>query len=481
MAVDVGIISFGAYIPRRRLQRSTIYAANRWFAPGMKGFARGEKAIANWDEDAVTMAVEAGRDCLADADASDVKVLSLASTTLPFVDRLNTGIAKEALNLHDDVAANDATGSLRAATSLLMQALAGKQTHLCLAADTRKARPASEGEMMQGDGAAAVLVGEGQLLAKYVGGHSKTIDFVDHFRQSGEDFDYAWESRWVRDEGQTPIIGDTINETLKQLNLTNDDIDHVLMAAPMRVVSKPILKATGFAPEKVSSLYYEEIGYAGAAHPLLLLASALETAKAGEKILLVAFGQGADVLVFEATSNVRKKSNRVGFSGWLANKEVDENYNRYLFHRGLLDIEKGMRAEFDEKQSGTTLARDRKTVLGLIGGKCSKTGVVQFPKTDISVAQNDRSQNTQEDYPLSNKRAQIFSYTADRLTYSMDPPAYYGLIDFEGGGRMIAEFTDVSAEEVEVGKPMRMSFRIKAKDEMRHFTKYFWKAVPIRN
>ena len=46
---------------------------------------------------------------------------------------------------------------------------------------------------------------------------------------------------------------------------------------------------------------------------------------------------------------------------------------------------------------------------------------------------------------------------------------------------MIAEFTDVSAEEVEVGKPMRMSFRIKAKDEMRHFTKYFWKAVPIRN
>ena len=45
MAVDVGIISFGAYIPRRRLQRSTIYAANRWFAPGMKGFARGERPL----------------------------------------------------------------------------------------------------------------------------------------------------------------------------------------------------------------------------------------------------------------------------------------------------------------------------------------------------------------------------------------------------------------------------------------------------
>ena len=153
---------------------------------------------------------------------------------------------------------------------------------------------------------------------------------------------------------------------------------------------------------------------------------------------------------------------------------------RYLFHRGQFDLEKGMRAEFDEKQPGTALSRDRKAVLGLIGGKCRETGTVQFPKTDISVAQNARATRTQDDYPLSDKLAKITTFTADRLTYSPDPPTYYGMIDFEGGGRMISEFSDVTEDDVSVGRDMRMVFRIKARDDMRKFTKYFWKATPVR-
>ena len=143
-------------------------------------------------------------------------------------------------------------------------------------------------------------------------------------------------------------------------------------------------------------------------------------------------------------------------------------------------MDKGMRAEYDEKQPGTSLFRERKSVLGLIGGKCSKTGTIQFPKTNISVSQNDRAVNTQEDYPLSNKHAKITTYTADSLAYSPDPPTYYGMIDFEGGGRMISEFSDVTEDDVEVGREMRMVFRIKAQDEQRKFTKYFWKATPVR-
>ena len=98
MSSDVGILTFGAYIPRKRLQRSAIHAANAWFAPGLGGLAKGECAIADWDEDSVTMAVEAARDTLVGIDRAQVGSLSLASTTLPFVDRLNSGIVKEALN-----------------------------------------------------------------------------------------------------------------------------------------------------------------------------------------------------------------------------------------------------------------------------------------------------------------------------------------------------------------------------------------------
>jgi uncharacterized OB-fold protein len=118
-------------------------------------------------------------------------------------------------------------------------------------------------------------------------------------------------------------------------------------------------------------------------------------------------------------------------------------------------------------------------VLGLVGGRCTKTGTVQFPKSDISVNPNDHSAHTQEDYPLAEKTARIVTYTADALTYSPAPPSYYGMIDFEGGGRMMAEITDCSAEEVEVGRELKMMFRIKAVDERRDFTKYFWKAVPV--
>ena len=72
----------------------------------------------------------------------------------------------------------------------------------------------------------------------------------------------------------------------------------------------------------------------------------------------------------------------------------------------------------------------------------------------------------------------MVAFTADNLTFSPDPPSFYGTIDFEGGGRMVTEFADVSADEVEVGVEMRMVFRIKAVDSARHFVKYFWKAVP---
>ena len=385
------------------------------------------------------------------------------------------------MNLSNETAALDVTGSLRAGTSSLLQALKGSETALCLAADNRKARPASESEMLLGDAGAAVLVGEGEPIAKLIGSHSVTIDFVDHFRSSSEEFDYAWEKRWVRDEGFMGILADTITEALGKFGVKAADVDHVLIPLPGRSLPPKLVKALGFNSEAVADILYSTVGFTGTAHPFLMLADALSKAKAGETILLAGFGQGADILLFEATARAGKLSPEMGFQGCLATKMDDENYMRYLFHRKQVDLEKGMRAEYDEKQSGTALSRDRKAVLGLIGGKCTKTGTVQFPKTSISVNQNDRAVNTQEDYPLSNKIAKVTTFTADSLTYSPDPPTYYGMIDFEGGGRMISEFSDVSQEDVKVGREMRMVFRIKAFDDQRKFIKYFWKATPVRN
>src|ERR1700742_345277 len=109
MSFQTGILAFGAYIPERRLQRAVVLAAHGWFAGGLKGLAKGERAVANWDEDSITMAVEAARDCLTGIDRTTVTAVTLASTTLPFADRLNAGVVKEALALLDAIGACDMT------------------------------------------------------------------------------------------------------------------------------------------------------------------------------------------------------------------------------------------------------------------------------------------------------------------------------------------------------------------------------------
>jgi 3-hydroxy-3-methylglutaryl CoA synthase len=475
---DFGLLSFGAYVPIMRLQRGAIHAANTWFAPGLGGLAKGEKATANWDEDSITMAVEAARDALDGRDRAGIERLFLASTTLPFADRQNAGVVKEALNLDDAVGAMDVAGSQRAATSALLAALTGTQATLVAAADVATPKPASEREMTSGDAAAAVLVGRGEPIARLVASHSVTMDFVDHFRESGAAHDYDWEARWVRDEGFARIMVPAIAALLGGAGLTGGAIDRFLVPVAVKGVPEMLAKRAGIAPEAVADTLHAALGHSGAAHALVMLAGALEEAKPGERILLASFGQGCDLLLFEASDAIGTVRPRVGLSGWLARRIESANYPRYLFHRGLIDLDRGMRAEHDGKTALTALWRHRKAVLGLVGGRCTKTGTVQFPKTEIGVNANDRATGTQEDYPLAEVTAKIVTWTADSLAYSPDPPNCYGNIDFVGGGRMMAEFTDFPEGALQVGAELRMMFRIKSFDENRGFRRYFWKAAP---
>ena len=83
----VGITAYGAYIPRARLNKKAIADANAWFDSSLNSLAKGERAMCNWDEDAITMAVEAATNCLVSQKDAEIKSLYLASTTFPFIDR----------------------------------------------------------------------------------------------------------------------------------------------------------------------------------------------------------------------------------------------------------------------------------------------------------------------------------------------------------------------------------------------------------
>ncbi|PIP05418.1 MAG: short-chain dehydrogenase, partial [Syntrophobacterales bacterium CG23_combo_of_CG06-09_8_20_14_all_48_27] len=96
----VGITSYGAYIPRYRIDRGVVYKAMGWLNPGT--FMAGEKAVANFDEDSITMAVAAGIDCLQGMDRGKMDALYFATTTSPYKERQSAEIIATAFNLRAD-------------------------------------------------------------------------------------------------------------------------------------------------------------------------------------------------------------------------------------------------------------------------------------------------------------------------------------------------------------------------------------------
>ena len=482
----IGILGYGGYVPRLRLSRAAVVEANAWFAPQFASKAKGERAMANWDEDSVTMAVAAARDVLGPADdRTKVKSLFLASNTLPFADRLNAGIVAEALTLEDDVETLDLTGSQRVGLSAVTQAVAkaksSKGAVLVLAADERKSRPASAGELDSADGAAALLIGEGpDVLAEYVGGGTVSVDFIDHYRATGEDIDYAWEERWVRDEGISKIIPQAIKRALKEANVSAEQIDTFIFPTTFTKMDQQLAKICGIKPTALVDQMSATLGDTGVPQALLLLAQALEKATPGQHILVAQFGSGAQVLVFRVTDAIKKYKPQVGVSGYLARGVTEKSYTKFLFFKGQLGLEKGMRGEQDKKTALTTLFRHRKAILGLVAGRDEVSGTVHFPPSRVSLGEA-HTQDAQKPYKLAEKTAKVLSFSAEYLSYHPSPPNYYGQVDFDGGGRILMEFTDVSKGDIETGTAMKMVFRIKDIDEKRGFVRYFWKATPARS
>ena len=479
----IGIVSYGGYIPRLRLSRMSIVQNIGWLVPAVVMVAQGERSFCNWDEDSVTIAVAASRDCLIGMDKTRVDGLYLASTTLPFADRLNAGIVATALNLRADILTADFTSSLKAGTSAMITGLdviksGEKKRILVTASDRREAKAASFYEMWYGDGAASLLLGDEDVIAEFKGAYSVSYDFVSHYRGAQQRFNYTWEERWVREEGYARIIPEAINGLLSKLSISMDEVDKLIYPCFIKRQHGRIAKAIGAAPEKVAGNMHEVCGETGTAHPLVMLIHALEEAQPGDRILVAGFGQGCDALYFEVTENIRNLPARTGITGSLAQGKTTDNYLKFLKFRNLIVTETGIRAEAPNQTAMSTLWRKRKIILGLVGGKCKECGTPQFPKMDICVNPDCGAFHSQEDCEFADVPATIKSFTGDMLAVSVDPPAIYGLVQFAGGGRFMADFTDCELADLKVGLPVKMVFRKHHTDEERGFTGYFWKAIP---
>ncbi len=478
MAV-VGIHRFGGYVPQSRLSREVIAGAHSWFSPSLQGLAKGERSMANWDEDTVTMAVEAGRDCLAGTARDGITALALASTSFPFRDRQNAGVVSDALSLGRDLMTLDLAASQRAGTSALMVGLQMGARVLVIGSEKRKTQPGHPLELTTGDAAAALLLDQGDGIARYLGGASHSVDMVDHFRGEDGTFDYTWEERWVRDEGYLGILPTAVGQALEQTGLHASDITTFCCPLPSARVGAAVVRKLGLSPDALADTLQMQCGDAGAAHPLVLLSRALQTASSGDILLVVGFGQGCDALIFQVTDAITADREARGISGWLDRGKPEKNYHKFLAFNHLIDMDQGIRAEVDKNTGLTTHYRNKDMTQGMIGGRCKECGTNQFPKARICANPNCGATDSQVDEPFADKPAVLNSFTGDALTFSPNPPNYYGMVQFEGGGRLMSDMTDITPDtDLRVGLPMRMVFRVKDYDHQRGFRRYFWKAAP---
>lgn len=471
-----GILSFGGYVPTLRLARSAIAEAVSWAVPGVRGLAKGERAVANWDEDAITMAVEAGRDCLRGFER-DFERVQLASTTLPFSDRSNGGVAADALLGPSGVATEDLAGSRRAATSALARlGRAGGGRTLLLAADCRETRPGSAQEMTYGHGAAALLFGDGDPIAVVRGAASVHEDMVDQYRASDTDYDYALEERWIREEGYYKLVPAAVEAAVREAGLEPSEIHRFVIPAAAGV-AKGLCKLLRIGDDRLVDPLIGDCGDCGVAHPLLMLAAALESAVPGERILVVGFGQGADAVIVETTPRLAAVQAGRGPSRYLARKRGFANYTMFLSLRNRIDIDFGLRAERDNRTSMSAFYRRRKDVSAMLGGRCGACGTLQFPRSQVCVKCG--AYDSQQPESLAELTGRVKSYTEDWLAYTPLPPYIYGNVEFAGGANVMLEFTDFAPGAVAVGSEVRLVFRIKDFDTRRHFRRYFWKPAPV--
>jgi len=490
-----GIQGAGVYLPRPRLQRAAVREALAWLSQHSSTI-RGQRTYCQWDEDSLTMAVEAGRACLTAPGASRPAALSLASTTLPFADRSNAGVVAAALGLVPACRTSDATGSLRAGTTALRDAIEGITDTLVIASDARRAKPGSPQELAYGHGAAALAVGSENLLAEYSGGESTSVDFVDHHRAATAEFDYAYEERWIREEGYQKLIPPVVQSLLKRVGVDPTAIMHTVIPLAGSFARRVAI-ACGLKVETVRDSLHEHCGDTGSAHTLLMLADALAHASAGDWLLAIGFGEGVDALLFRATdtiaasagrkesdARVRNGSSATGLASVavaLASGRADSAYTRYLAHSGLLQVESGMRAERDARTAQPVAYRKRADITSFIGGRCARCDTVQFPRTRVCVNPECRSMDTQVEHRLADTVGSVKTFTEDWLAYSPNPPLIYGNIDIGGGGNVFMEITDADPGELAVGTPVRMMFRVKDVDRLRNYRRYFWKAAPLRS
>ncbi len=473
-----GIISAAGYLPHWRLQREAITQVLGTSA------GKGQRCVASYDEDSLTMAVEAGRKVLADAPAAPPSAVWFCTTSPTYAEKTNATVAHAALRLGSEVIAADAGSGLRGPAAALRSALRSTDPAvLVLAGDVRTGLSGSVDEKDGGDAGAAVLVGEGAagsevaVIAEYLGGASATREFLDRWRSPGEVRTRSWEDRFG-EQRYGDLAAQAWEAGLKDAGLDLDQLSKVAVVGPRPRAGAALVKKLGAAGVEVIDSLASSVGFAGAAQPLLMLTALIEQSQPGQVIALLAMADGADVFFFRVTDaavTAATASTAVTVADQLEDGDNTLLYSKYLSWRNVLPVQPPNRPE-PARMSAAAAERRLDWKYGFVGSKDRESSALHLPPARVSFVGGNI--DDMDPAPMADIAATVATFTVDSLAYSPSPPVVFAVCDFAGGGRLPVELTDVRPADVSIGMTVEMTFRrLNTADGIAN---YFWKARPVR-
>jgi hydroxymethylglutaryl-CoA synthase len=341
----VGIVGYGAYVPRYRLPASEV---SRVWTEGTTGLPIKEKAVPGLDEDVATMSIEAARNALAraDIDPQDIRAVWVGSESHPYAVKPTSTVVAEAIGAVPNTQAADWQFACKAGTEAMQAAIgfvgSGMAKYaLSIGMDTAQGRPGDALEYTAGAGGAAYLLGPAdEALAVIEGSYSFVTDTPDFWRRQYEKYPehgqrFTGEPAYFR---HVTAAGQTLME---MMGATPKDYKYVIPHQPNVKFPQRAAKLMGFSDEQVKTgLLVGNIGntYAGAA--LIGLTAVLDEAQPGDNILLVSFGSGAgsDAFHIRVTERIAGKAALAPTTKTYIARRTQIDYATYARYRGKLTM-----------------------------------------------------------------------------------------------------------------------------------------------
>jgi hydroxymethylglutaryl-CoA synthase len=342
---QVGIVGYGAYVPRYRLPATEV--ARIW-AGGASGVPIIEKAVPGLDEDVITMSIEAARNALARAaiDPGEIRAVWVGSESHPYSVKPSSTVVAEAIGATPHTLAADWEFACKAGTEAIQAAIGFvgsgmAQYALAIGMDTAQGRPGDALEYTTGAGGGAIILGPAkESLALIEGSYSYATDTPDFWRRANERYPEHGE----RFTGEPAYFRHVITAAKELMNLTDtspEDYAHVIFHQPNAKFPQRAARMLGFTNEQLTAgMLVSVIGNTYAGSPVIGLAAVLDAAKPGERVLLVSYGSGAgsDAFSLSITERLLEVRDRAPTTQDYIDRRTEVDYATYARYRGKLGL-----------------------------------------------------------------------------------------------------------------------------------------------